>query len=119
MVDGGVYIGVRVLEPSILSHSAPIQLERGPLGELWLAIYNYQGAAIRFWKYAALKGAFWRGNLHAGFVVEVAERHEYASAAQFLAHLHQAHIADGVDEDHIRTVTYCSEDETLTLRYDL
>ncbi|MBV7334098.1 hypothetical protein KFU94_38865 [Chloroflexi bacterium TSY] len=117
--DGGVYIGVRPLEPSVLSHRTPIKLERGPLGELWLAIYNYQGAAIRFWEYASLKGAFWRGNLRAGFVVEVAERHEYASAAEFLVHLRQAHIVDGLDEDRIRTVTYKSGGEALTLRYDL
>lgn len=117
--DGGVYVGVRPLEPSALSHGAPIRLERGPLGELWLAIYNYQGAAIRFWEYASLRGAFWRGNLRAGFVVEVAERQEYASAGAFLAHLRQSHIADGIAEDHIRTVTYGSGDDALTLRYNL
>ena len=49
-------------------------LEQGPEGELWLTIYNYRGPAKRFWDYASLRGAFWRGNLRAGYVVEVAER---------------------------------------------
>ena len=117
--DGEVYIGVRALEPTVLSQAAPIKLERGPLGELWLAIYNYQGAAIRFWDYASLKGAFWRGNLRAGFVVEVAERHEYDSAAEFLSHLQSAAIADSVDDHHLRTVTYTNGGDSLSLSYDL
>ena len=119
VADGDVYIAVRPLEPSVLSHSAPIKLERGPLGELWLAIYNYDGPAIRFWDYASLKGAFWRGNLKAGFVVEVSERRAYASAREFLTYLRRSHVADSVDEDHIRTVTYSNGGESLSLRYDL
>ncbi len=119
VADGDVYVGVRALEPSVLSQSAPIQLEKGPQGELWLAIYNYQGAAIRFWDYASLKGAFWRGNLRAGFVVEVAERSEYDSAAAFLAYLQMAQIADGVDDNYVRTVTYTNGGDSLSLRYDL
>lgn len=117
--DGDVYIGVFPLEQTVLSQSAPIRLERGPLGELWLSIYNYEGAPIRFWDYASLKGAFWRGNLRAGFVVEVAEYHEYASASDFLEHLKQAQVADAVDDKHIRTVTYHNGDMPMTLRYDL
>ncbi|MCC7208127.1 MAG: hypothetical protein IT323_12535 [Anaerolineae bacterium] len=117
--DGGVYVGVRALQPSVLRRDAPIQLERGPLGELWLAIYNYRGAAIRFWEYASLKGAFWRGNLRAGFVVEVAERREHPSAAAFLAHLRGAHIADTVDAACVRTVSYTNGGDSLALRYDL
>ena len=117
--DGGVYVGVRALEQTALSREAPIRLEQGPLGELWLAIYNYQGAAIRFWDFASLKGAFWRGNVRAGFVIEVAERSEYASAAAFLAHLRTAQIVDGVNDQQIRTVTYSSGDESITVDYDL
>lgn len=117
--DGEVYIGVLPLQPTALNPTAPIKIERGPLGELWLAIYNYRGTPIRFWDYASLKGAFWRGNLRAGFIVEVAERHEYPSAAAFLTHLRAAQIADSVDQGFIRTVTYTSAGDSLTLRYDL
>lgn len=117
--DGDVYIGIYPLEQSNLNGAAPIRLERGPLGELWLSIYNYDGAAIRFWDYASLKGAFWRGNLRAGFVVEVAEKDSFSSAKGFLEHLQTAQITDHVDNNHIRTVTYQSEDDALTIRYDL
>jgi hypothetical protein len=117
--DGAVYVAVRALEQSVLGQNAPIRLERGPLGELWLSIYNYEGAPIRFWDYASLKGAFWRGNLRAGFVLEVAERADFPSAKAFLSHLRQAVIVDDVDDTHIRTVTYASADDALTLRYDL
>ena len=74
VADGAVYAGVRPLQPGCLGREAPIVLEQGPEGELWLTIYNYRGPAKRFWDYASLRGAFWRGNLRAGYVIEVAER---------------------------------------------
>ena len=79
--------------------------ERGPLGELWLTIYNYRGGPSGS-GIIALGGAFWRGNLRAGFIVEVAERSDYASAADFLADLRRAVIEDNVDDAFIRTVVY-------------
>ena len=117
--DGDVYIGVQPLEQSCLGREAPILLECGPLDELWLVIYNYRGAKKRFWEYASLGGAFWRGNLRAGFVVEVAERSAYASAARFFAHLRQSAVSDTTDRDFVRTVSYQSGDDSLSLRYDL
>jgi hypothetical protein len=117
--DGAVYIGIRPLEPSCLGRDTPIMLERGPLGELWLTIYNYRGAAKRFWDYGSLGGAYWQGNLKAGFVVEVAERAEYESAGQFLAHLRRAEIDDAVDDERIRTVKYRSCGDEIAIRYDL
>jgi hypothetical protein len=119
VADGDVYVGVRPLKPSRLGHKTPIRLERGPAGELWLCIYNYLGPAKRFWDYASLGGAFWRGNLRAGFIVEVAERYEYASVADFLAHLHEAVVEDQVDDNDVRTVTYRSGGDELALCYDL
>jgi hypothetical protein len=119
VVDGGVYVGVRPLEPSCLGREAPIRLERGPLDELWLCIYNYDGPPKRFWEYASLRGAFWRGNLRAGFVVEVAGRGEYDSAADFMAHLRRSTVEDQGDETHVRTVAYRSGGNELCLRYDL
>jgi hypothetical protein len=86
---------------------------------VWLAIYNYRGAALRFWEYASLKGAFWRGNLRAGFVLEVAERHEFASAMDFLAHLRRTHIVDRTDDDLIRTISFSNDNSSLSLQYGL
>jgi hypothetical protein len=117
--DSSVYVGLRPLEPSCLGRETPMMLEWGPLGELWVTAYNYRGVPKRFWDYGSLGGAYWRGNLRAGFVVEVAERAEYGSAAAFLVHLQQAEIEDTVDDRHVRTVTYRSGGDELSLDYDL
>jgi hypothetical protein len=117
--DGAVYIAVRPLEPSCLGRETPITLERGPMGELWVTAYNYRGVPKRFWDYGSLDGAYWRGNLRAGFVIEVAERTEYHSAASFLVHLRQAEIKDTVNGQYIRTVTYRSGSDELAIEYDL
>jgi hypothetical protein len=117
--DGAVYIGIRPLQPTCLSRDTPIVFERGPLGELFLSIYNYRGAEKRFWDYASLGGAYWRGNLRAGFVVEVAERTEYASAEGFLSYLQSTTVEDTVDDEFIRTVVYRSGHDEMALRYDL
>jgi hypothetical protein len=115
VVDGSVYVGVRPLEPSRLGRDAPILLERGPEGELWLTIYNYRGAPKRFWDYASLGGAFWRGNVRVGYLLEVAARDEYLNAAAFLDHLRQAPVSDQMDGSHVRTVRFGE----LDLRFDL
>jgi len=123
VADGAVYVGVRPLAPSRLGHEAPILLEQGPYGELWLTVYNYRGAAKRFWDYASLKGAFWQGNLRAGYILEVADREDYPSAAAFLAHLQRATIEDATAATSTspveRTVRYHSSNHSLELRYDL
>jgi hypothetical protein len=116
---GAVHIGIWPLEPSRLGREAQVCLELGPQGELWLTIYNYRGPAKRFWDYASLKGAFWHGNIRAGFIVEVADRNQYPSADELLAHLRQTVISDHVDERHLRTVTYRSAGDELALDYDL
>ncbi|HVG97220.1 MAG TPA: hypothetical protein VNK05_09985 [Chloroflexota bacterium] len=123
VADGDVYIGVRPLEPSRLGREAPLVLERGPQGELWLSVYNYRGPAKRFWDYASLRGAFWRGNLRAGFALEVAERRAYRSPAALFDHLRRAVIRDAVAptaaSPALRTVTFTSGTDTLQLLYDL
>ncbi len=117
--DGGVYVGLFPLEPSCLGREAPILLERGPLGELWLTTYNYKGPAKRFWDYASLKGPFWQGNLKAGYVVEVADRDEFPSADAFLAYLLSSEIKDTVNEELIRNVSYRSGGDEIQIDYDL
>jgi hypothetical protein len=123
VADGAVYAGLYPLEPSCLGREAPILLERGPQDELWLTMYNYRGPAKRFWDYASLRGAFWHGNVRAGFVIEVAERSAYPSAPAFLSHLRRAVIRDTVEATPecptLRTVVYQSGGDELVLRYDL
>ena len=119
ITDGAVHIAVKALDSTQLGLDAPMLLERGPLGELWFTIYNYRGSLKRFWDYASLKGAFWRGNIRAGFVVEVFERDLYPSTLDVVHYLKSALIADMVDKYFIRTITYSSGDDSLTLKYDL
>lgn len=117
--DGAVYVGVRPLEASNLGSGAGMQLERGPLGELWLSISNYRGTAKRFWEYASLGGAFWHGNIKAGFIVEVAGRREYPSAQEFLGYLLGARVSDTTSSRLIRSVAYQNGSDALRLDYDL
>jgi hypothetical protein len=119
VADGAVLVGVNVLAPSQLGAEAPVQLEWGPCGELWLVIYNYLGPPKRFWEYASLKGPFWKSNLRAGFIMDVADRESFSDSASFARHLMSARITDSVDEHHIRTVSYQSGGEDLTLQLDL
>jgi hypothetical protein len=117
--DGTVYIGIRPLEPSCLGYETPILIEQGPLGEMFLSIYNYQGPKKRFWEYASLDGAYWNRNIRAGFIVEVGEKKNYISAIEFFNHLKNAKVSDSVDAEHIRTIRYRNGDESLSLSYDL
>jgi hypothetical protein len=119
VTDGAVHVGVRPLEPSQLGRPVPIRLERGPAGELWLTIHNYRGAPKRFWDYASLRGAFWRGNLRAGYVMEVAERAEHPDAGGFVAHLRRAVVEDEVDDARVRRVRFHGGGPDVELRYDL
>lgn len=119
IADGSIYVGIKPLEHSCLGHEAPIVLEQGPNGELWLTIYNYRGPAKRFWDYASLKGAFWKGNIRAGYVVEIVEQTDYESADSFLVHLHQSVIEDSVDSEYMRHVVFSNDGEELSIDYDL
>jgi hypothetical protein len=119
VTDGAVLVGVNVLTPSQLGAETPVRIEWGPIGELWLVIYNYLGPPKRFWEYASLKGPFWKSNLRAGFIMEVADRESFPEAASFVRHLMSAKITDSVDEHHFRTVSYQSGEEDLTLQLDL
>ena len=112
--------GVRPLQPGCLGREAPIVLEQGPEGELWLTIYNYRVASASGITPPA--GRFWQGNLRAGYILEVAERGAYPSAAAFLD-LRSASRAgrDGAGPRValVRSVTYGSGGDELRLRYDL
>lgn len=114
--DGPVWVGVRMLEHSFLGgERRPVVLERGPEGELWLTAHNYRGAAKRFWDYASLRGAFWRGNLRAGLVIEVAPVADFASPEAFVSHVRSLPLTDEVDAERIRRVRFGG----LAIEYDL
>ncbi len=115
---GGICIGLIPLEPTNMGQEAPIVLEeRG--GELVLSIYNYSGPSKNFWQYRTLSGPFYKGNVRNGFVLEVASKGEYASAAAFCDHVAAARVTDSVSAEALREIEYETGGQALALRYDL
>ncbi|NQT58022.1 MAG: hypothetical protein HQ557_03465 [Bacteroidetes bacterium] len=117
--DGDVLIGVRILKFSLLGPGTGITLEKGTSGELWITVSNYCGIPKRFWEYASLKGAFWRGNIKAGFIMEVTEAADYACTEDFMNDLQLSRIQDSVNEQNIRSITFHRKNENIRLDYDL
>lgn len=117
LADGDTFVALRSLAPSNLGRAAPIVVqERG--GELVLSIYNYfQGEAKRFWEYA-MGGPFYKGNIRAGFVIEVGDRAEFGDFAAFRAHIARGHVADRMDRN-VRNVSYASGGDLLEIGVDL
>ena len=68
-------------------------------------------------------GRFWQGNLRAGYILEVAERGAYPSAATFLdlrsASTCRTRRGRAPSRPLVRSVTYGSGGDELRLRYDL
>lgn len=118
IATGGVYIALIALEPSDMGSDAPIELNAGG-GVLTLDIYNYKGPPKAFWEHRSQAGPFYRGNVRNAFVLEVAQRGDYADIAAFRAHIAAARIADSVDDAYVREIAYASDGGSLTLRYSL
>ncbi len=113
-----VYVGIIPLEPSDMGSDAPIELRRDGHA-LVLDIYNYQGPPKQFWEHRSQSGPFFAGNVRNAFILEVVERGGYANAEAFRANLEAAVIADNVDAQLEREITYASGGSTLSLRYSL
>ena len=75
---------------------------------LTLDIYNYRGPAKSFWEYRSLGGAFYKGNVRNAFIIEVAERGDFADLAAFRRHIGDARVTDSVDDDYVREIAYAS-----------
>ncbi len=117
LADGDTFVALRPLAPSNLGRVAPIVVQERD-GELVLSIYNYfQGEEKRFWEYAPL-GPFYKGNIRAGFVIEVGDRAQFGDFAAFREHIVRGHIADRM-ERNVRTVSYASGSDLLEIDVDL
>jgi hypothetical protein len=115
---GDVYIAIVPLQPTDMGSDAPIELRID--GErLSLDIYNYRGPAKTFWEHRSQSGPFYRGNVRNAFVLEIAERSEYADIDAFAAHIADATIADGLDDEYVREIAYASDGGSITLRYSI
>ncbi len=118
LADGDTFVALRPLAPSNLGRAAPIFVQERD-GELVLSIYNYfQGEAKRFWEYATLRGPFYKGNIRAGFVIEVGDRAEFGDFATFRTHIARGHVADRMD-GNVRKVSYASGGDLLEIDVDL
>lgn len=118
IADADTFIAVRPLEPSNLGRSAPIILQARD-EDLVLSIYNYyQGEEKRFWEYASLSGAFYKGNIRAGFIIEVGDREKFGDFAAFRAHIARSFITDQT-EGHVRWVGYASGGDLMKIGVDL
>ncbi len=118
VAEGGVYIGIIPLAPADMGSDAPIELDVRD-GVLTLDIYNYRGPAKSFWEYQSLGGAFYKGNVRNGFILEVAERGEDADLDAFRRHIAASRITDTIDDAHEREITYASEGGEIAMRYSL
>ena len=118
IAEGAAYIAIIPLEPTDMGHGAAITVNRaGHL--LTLDIENYRGPSKTFWEHRSQSGPFYKGNVRNAFAIEVASTDDFASAAEFRAHVGTARIADSVDEHNERSITYASDGGSVALRYSL
>jgi len=118
LAAGDAYVAIIPLEPTDMGSDAPIELRLSE-GALVLDIYNYRGPPKSFWEHRSQGGPFFQGNVRNAFVLEVAERSEYADLAAFRAHVAAARIADSTGDDHVREIACAWDGGSLSLRYSL
>ncbi len=118
VAEGEAYIAMIPLEPSDMGSGATIELSVAD-GMLTLDLYNYRGPDKTFWEHRSRSGPFYKGNVRNAFILEVAERGEYASADAFREHIALARIADSVDEQYVREIVYASDGGSIAMRYSL
>jgi hypothetical protein len=119
VAEASVWIGIRPLARDQMGTRRDLELRVLPTGELALVMPHYRGPEKWFWEYQSPHAAFYRRNIRSGCLLVVAERHEFADAAAFAAHLARAEVTDSLSGDGVRTVGYRNDDAWLALRYDL
>ncbi len=122
--SGGAWIAVRPLTRTLLGRPVPIQLvERR--GDLVLEIPNYRGSRKPFWNMENL--AFFQGQPQCGVYVEMAERGDYASGADFAAAINAGALTDEAagpvpfypGRERPWTVEYQRDGHTVGIEIDL
>jgi hypothetical protein len=115
---GDVYLAIVPLPATDMGSGAPIEIDMRD-GVLSLGIYNYRGPEKSFWEYQSLSGAFYQGNVRNAFVLEAAERGDFADPAAFRRHIAGARITDSVGDDYMREIAYSSDGGAVAMRYSL
>jgi len=123
--SGDVMVAIRPLKCTDLGHQSPIQLVQ--LGDdLVLEMYNYKGPKKVFWE-LQWPGGFFKGVPQSGFYIEMAERSDYPSAAEFSRIVAGGKLTDVTEKpftyvgqgDRLWTVEYSRDDKTLGIEADL
>ncbi len=123
--SGDVMIGVRALTCTDLGYQSPIRLVQ--LGnDLVLEMHNYKGPKKVFWE-LQWPGGFFKGVPQSGFFIEMAERSDYESAAQFgrvvaggkLTDVTEVPFTYAGEGERLWTVEYSRDDRTLGIEVDL
>jgi hypothetical protein len=125
VADGDVLFAVRPLDKRRLGDDPPTRLVEID-GDLVLEICNYRGPRKVFWE-LLWPGAFYRGVAHSGFVVEVAERSDYANAKAFGEKFASGKLTDDVaaaftykaEGERLWKAEYSRDDRSLGLKVDL
>jgi len=123
--SGDAMFAIRPLQCTDLGHQAPIQLTQ--IGDdLVLEMYNYRGPKKVFWE-LQWPGGFFQGVPRSGFYVEMAERSDYRSAAEFSQVVARGKLTDVADPpftyagdgERLWTVEYSRDGKTLGIEADL
>jgi hypothetical protein len=115
---GNAYLALIPLEQTDIGSDAPIELNLSG-GVLTLDIYNYRGPAKTFWEQRSQRGPFYKGNVRNAFVIEAAERTEFADVAAFRDHIARATVTDAADDKQHRRIAYASDGGSVALTYSL
>ncbi len=115
---GDAYVALIPLEQTDMGSDAPIELNLSD-GVLTLDIYNYRGPAKTFWEHRSQRGPFYKGNVRNAFVIEAAERAEFADVAAFRRHIAAATVTDATDDKQHRRIAYASDGGSVALTYSL
>jgi hypothetical protein len=117
IAGGEAYIGLIPLVQDRLDPAAPVTLWRDGT-ETVISVYNYRGPAKSFWEYRSLSGPFWKGNVRNGFIVSVAPRSQYLSAAAFLDDLRATPLTDETNGT-VRRIRFGEGTAAVELEYGL
>lgn len=125
IASGDAMTAVRPLTRTDLGHHSPMRLVQ--IGDdLVLEVYNYQGPKKVFWE-LRWPGGFFQGVPQSGFYLEMAERSDYQSAAEFSQVVAAGKLTDttaapftysGAGE-RLWTVEYSRDGESLGIEADL
>ena len=125
VASGDALFAARPFALTDLGRNAPVQLTTIN-DHLVLEMFNYKGSAKTFWEMAQ-PGSFYQGQPQCGFYVEVAERSDYANAAEFADVVASGTFTDEAEprvtyspgREHLWQLGYERDEKALGIEVDL